>query len=319
MLDNSCETMGKILLFYKYVDITYPEQVRKWQERICKKFGLRGRVIVAHEGINGTVGGSLEATELYKAELLSHNLFNDIDVKESEGDSLHFPRLRVVVKREITRLNIDPTQLRAKDGGKHLTPDEVHALLTNKPDNLVILDGRNQYESRIGAFTGAIKPNIEYFSELPGYIDANIEQFKDKQVLMYCTGGIRCERASAYLKSKGVAQEVYQLKGGIHRYLEQYPDGHFRGKNYVFDGRVTIATNEDILTTCDSCGITCDEYTNCMNALCNNQYICCSACLQALKNCCSTQCMELIESGNTVVRKSPKKVESPAPSSCSFL
>jgi len=310
--------MGKILLFYKYIDITYPEQVRKWQELICKKLGLRGRIILAKEGINGTVGGSNEQTELYKAELLSHRLFSDIDIKESEGDTVHFPRLRVVVKKEITRLNIDPQKLSAKDGGVHLTPDQVHTLLNNKPENLVVLDGRNQYESRVGAFLDAIKPEIEYFRDFPAYVDANLDQFKDKQVLMYCTGGIRCERASAYLKSKGVAQEVYQLKGGIHRYLEQYPDGHFRGKNYVFDGRVTTATNNDILTVCDICAVTCDEYTNCINARCNNQYIACASCLNKLQNCCSETCKTLVVEGKTIVRTIAKKTEPSSPSSCTL-
>ena len=126
----------------------------------------------------------------------------------------------------------------AKNGGKHLTPEETHNLIAQKPNDLVILDARNDYEWRIGAFEGAIKPDIEHFRQFPKFVDDNLEQFKDKQVLMYCTGGIRCERASTYLKEKGVAKNVYQILGGIHRYAEQYPDGFFRGKNYVFDDRI---------------------------------------------------------------------------------
>lgn len=300
--------MGKILLFYKYIDIQYPEQVKKWQFEICQSLGLRGRIILAHEGINGTVGGSPEATQAYVEAMNAHPLFGNIDFKEAPGGSDYFPRLRIVVKKEIVHLGIDPTQLSAKNAGKHLTPAQAHELIKQKPDNLVILDGRNNFEARIGKFEGAITPDINYFREFPAYIDQHAEQFKDKQVLMYCTGGIRCERASAYLKEKGITQEVYQIEGGIDRYVQAYPDGFFRGKNYVFDARVAVKVNDDILTSCDICQTPYDDYTNCLNAECNKQYIACEPCITVLENCCSTQCQRLVEAKNVVVRKIPKKL-----------
>ena len=184
-----------------------------------------------------------------------------------------FPKMEIKVKKEVVHLGIDPEALTINSGGDHLNPDQVHELLKNKPEDLVILDARNDYEWRIGKFENAITPEIKNFRELPEFIDENIDTFKDKQVLMYCTGGIRCERATAYLNEKNVAKKVLQIEGGIVRYCEKYPDGFFRGKNYVFDRRVAVKINDDILTHCDLCNATCDEYTNCINAECNEHYI----------------------------------------------
>jgi len=300
--------MGKIILFYKYVDITYPEQVRKWQQRLCNELQLKGRIILAHEGINGTLGGEEGALQAYKNEMQAHALFHDIDFKESEGSKDFFPRLRIVAKEEITHLGLDTKTIRADQGGEHLTPAQVHDLLTNPPQDLIILDTRNEYESRIGAFTNATKPNIQYFREFPGYIDENVDTFKDKEVLMYCTGGVRCERATAYLKSKNVAKKIYQIEGGIHRYAEQFPDGYFRGKNYVFDGRIAVNVNDDILTTCEHCAQPYDEFTNCLNASCNKQFIACPNCIESINNTCSQTCFELVAAKKVPIRTKPKKV-----------
>lgn len=299
--------MGKILLFYLYTSVENPEEIRLWQKELCTKLALTGRIILAHEGINGTLGGSRESAEQYKKEMLNHPLFAAIDFKESDGDAHHFPRLRIVIKKEIVNLGLDPITINAQNGGVHLTPQQTHELLNNKPENLVVLDGRNYYEARVGKFTDAITPEIQNFRDFPEYIDNNVEIFKDKTVLMYCTGGIRCERASAYLKSKGVTKEVYQVAGGIHRYVEQFPEGHFRGKNYVFDGRITQKITNDILATCDTCATSCDEYTNCINAACNKQIILCDPCIAATSNTCSEQCDILVKSGQTNIRILPKK------------
>jgi predicted sulfurtransferase len=286
--------MGKILLFYKYVDIEYPKQVQKWLQKLCADLHLTGRIIIAHEGINATVGGSEKNTEIFKKAMEKDVRFTGIDFKESEGGDHCFPRMRIIVKNEIVYLGLDPQKVTAKNGGKHLTPEQTHTLIASKPNDLVILDARNDYEWRIGAFEGAIKPDIEHFRQFPKFVDDNLEQFKDKQVLMYCTGGIRCERASTYLKEKGVAKNVYQILGGIHRYAEEYPEGFFRGKNYVFDDRIGVRVNADILSTCNLCPTPCDDYTNCMNAECNAHYIACPACIQKYGNACSAQCQELL-------------------------
>ncbi len=260
-----------------------------------------GRIIVATEGINGTVGGSKEATDAYKVAMRDHPLFNDMDVKESAGGAEDFPRLKIMVKDEIVRLGISAQELTVKDRGTHLSPQQVHELLQNKPSDLVILDGRNDYEARIGKFADAVVPPINTFREFPQYIDQNVEQFKDKKVLMYCTGGVRCERASAYLKQKGV-QEVYQINGGIHRYIEQYPDGFFRGKNFVFDDRMAVGTNNDVLGRCDFCTVPTDAYTNCANTSCNKKVLPCPACLEKWANTCSASCFDLVSKGKVKVR-----------------
>ena len=294
----------RILLFYKYVTIKNVQEVCDWMKATCDGLGLKGRVILAEEGINGTLAGSPEATITFTKIMEAHPLFKKIDFKDSLESAEHdyFPRLRVVVKEEIARMGVNPREVTVRDGGKHLTPEQVHKLLANKPEDLVILDGRNYYEARVGRFEGAITPEIQYFRQFPEYIDKNLEQFKDKQVFMYCTGGIRCERASAYLKLKGVAKEVYQLKGGIHRYAEKFPNGFFRGINYVFDDRIEVRVNNDVLGQCDLCQTPCDTFNNCLNAKCNKHFICCAPCKQAYSDTCSKECQQLVAEGKVPQR-----------------
>lgn len=294
----------RILVFYKYVTIEHVQDVCDWIKATGEGLGLKGRIILATEGINGTLAGSIEATTLFTKIMDAHPLFKKIDFKDSIEEAAHdyFPRLRVVVKNEIVRMDVDTQAVTARDAGKHLTPAQAHKLLSEQPEDLVILDGRNYYEARVGHFTGAIKPEIQYFRQFPEYVDQNLEQFKDKQVFMYCTGGIRCERASAYLKLKGVAKEVYQLEGGIHRYVEQFPEGFFRGKNYVFDDRIEVKVNDDVLASCDVCQAPYDTYTNCLNAKCNKHFICCEPCKEVLAETCSEACKQLVAEGAVPLR-----------------
>lgn len=287
--------MNKIILFYKYIAIEYPKQVMKWQREICQKLGLVGRILISHEGINGTLAGSVENLEEYKKLMSAHELFGEIDFKESPGGPECFPRLMVKIRPEAVALGIPYDKLTPRQGGQHLTPTETHQLLTENPKDLVILDTRNDYEWAIGRFTNAITPDIKNFRDLPKYLDENLDTFKDKQVLMYCTGGIRCERATAYLNEKNIAKKVYQIRGGIHRYVEEYPDGFFRGKNYVFDGRIAVKINDDVLGSCALCAQPCDDYHNCHNAMCNKHFICCDSCIQKYEKTCSEHCKTLIK------------------------
>lgn len=294
--------MGNIILFYKYVYLEYPKQIQKWQEELCSRLGLKGRIILAHEGINATLGGSTDAIESYKKTMNEHPLFGGIDFKESEGAADHFPRMRILVKAEIVHLGLDTNAIKAEDGGVHLSPTQAHTLMEKKSDDLVIIDCRNNYETAIGTFDNAIRPNTDYFREFPAYVDEHSELFKDKTVLMACTGGIRCERASAYVKSKGVAKEVYQIEGGIHRYVEEFPQGFFKGKNYVFDGRIAVKVNDAILSSCFICQTACNDYENCSNALCNRQFIVCQPCINRYEKCCSTECQSLLKEGKAHMR-----------------
>lgn len=292
--------MGKILLFYQYVHITYPEQIAKWQRRICHELGLTGRIILAHEGINGTVGGSDEATDAYRRIMKEHELFATMDIKDSAGSAADFPRLAVMIKREICQLGVDPDDLTVADGGVHLDPAEAHALMANPPKDLIILDTRNRYEWEVGAFEGAIKPDIQTFREFPQYIDEHLEEFRGKEVLMYCTGGVRCERATAYLNRMKIAKTVYQIRGGIHRYAEQFPNGFFRGKNYVFDKRIAVPVNDDILGKCMRCHAPYDTHRNCLAKPCIKQILLCDACIKVQLPCCSAECLALVQGQSSV-------------------
>lgn len=293
---------GTILLYYKYVSINNPHEIMSWQRRLCTRLKLKGRILIGKEGINGTVGGDTAATNEYKKEFLSHTLFTGTDIKESPGSAEDFPRLVVRVRDEVVSLGIDGESLKPSGKETHLSPDQVHELLNKNPDDLVILDARNNYESRIGKFKNAITPDITRFRDFPDYIDSHADQLKDKTVLMYCTGGIRCERASTYLQNKKVAKQVFQISGGICRYVEKYPDGYFRGKNYVFDERVAVKANDDVLSNCDLCDSSCDIYANCMNAECNKHFIACSTCRKNLDTCCSTKCFTLLSRGDVARR-----------------
>lgn len=301
--------MSKIILFYKYVNLENPTEILKSQRELCENLNLKGRIILASEGINATLGGSDEEIYQYIDFMNAHPLFADIDFKDSIGGAEYFPRLRIVIKNEIVNLGIKPEDLTTKNTGIHLTPTQTHELLQNKTKDLIILDGRNNYEAAVGKFEDAIIPDIRYFRQFPEYIDQNLEQFKDKDVLMYCTGGIRCERATAYLKSKGIAKEVYQVEGGIHRYVEQYPDGFFKGKNYVFDARITVPVNNEILGKCYVCNAKCDDYVNCLNAECNKHFISCSDCILKLNETCSEKCNKLVLEKKVYIRPKFNKLQ----------
>lgn len=299
--------MNTILLFYKYVHIDNPVGFMRWQKKLCGDLGLTGRIIIAEQGINGTLEGTAEHTQVYKNIMLGHPLFGDVDFKESTGTEASFPRMRIVVRDEIVNTGLAQNQGLLENTGTHLTPSQAHELISSNPENLVIFDTRNQCESAIGAFKNALKADIDTFRDLPDYINDNLERFKDKQVLMYCTGGVRCERASAYLTECGVAEKVYQIEGGIHRYVESYPDGYFRGKNYVFDGRIAVKVTDEILGQCALCQKSCDDYNNCLNAKCNKHFICCSNCLEEFDMSCSVSCYQALSDGNVHARPLFKK------------
>ncbi|XP_062502945.1 thiosulfate sulfurtransferase/rhodanese-like domain-containing protein 2 isoform X2 [Corticium candelabrum] len=250
------EVSGFVVLFYKYTSIPVPQTVASWQKTLCERLNLTGKVRVALEGINATVGGSMQAIIEYVSKVISHPFPHQIsleDVKTSPGGAESFPCLKVSVCREIVPIGLTSCAFSFANVGERLSPDKFHEQVSkardSQPSDVLLLDCRNYYESRIGRFVGAVAPDIRKFSYFPEFVEQNRGVFKDKCVYMYCTGGIRCEKASAYLKSKGVCRDVFQLSGGIHKYLEQYPDGFFQGKLYVFDERKTICTSDQIISS----------------------------------------------------------------------
>uniref|UniRef100_A0A8C2ZTA2 Thiosulfate sulfurtransferase/rhodanese-like domain-containing protein 2 n=2 Tax=Cyclopterus lumpus TaxID=8103 RepID=A0A8C2ZTA2_CYCLU len=277
---------GKVLLFYRYCPVEDPHAVRAWQEALCEKLHLTGKVRLATEGINGTVGGTDAATDLYIDAMRSHPLFKmeKEDFKTSDGGPECFKDMRVGVHKEIVPMGMDPDVISYQLAGDHLEPEEFHeevkALLAkgDSCNDTILLDCRNFYESKIGQFTQCLAPSIRKFSYFPDYVDQNLDLFRDKKVLMYCTGGIRCERGSAYLRSKDVCKEVYQLKGGIHNYLERFPEGFYRGKLFVFDERYAISSNKDVISDCRYCGGPWDQYELCSTEFCRQLVLSCPAC-----------------------------------------
>ncbi len=268
--------MQKIILYYKFVKIADTESVKLWQRELCERLGLKGRVLISSEGINGTLGGDYSALKLYKRAMSGHSLFTNIAYKWSDGSGEDFPRLSVKVRQETVTLGLP--DITPEYCGERLQPEEFHELIKNDPE-VVLLDARNNYESAIGKFKGAITPDIANFRDLPGKIK-DYEGLKDKKVVTYCTGGIRCETFSALLKKEGF-RRVYQLEGGIVKYGEKYGDaGHWEGKCFVFDQRMSIgfsAQSTDI-GACVHCAAKTSNYLNCANKTCNKLILVCQTC-----------------------------------------
>jgi UPF0176 protein len=286
--------MYLVLLFYKYCDIVDTNLIILWQKDLCKRLGLLGRILISSEGINGTLCGTDLSCKEYIEIITSYNLFFDIDFKKSRSSFICFDFLHIKYKDEIVILRENKIDINYKDSAKKIDCDDLHNLLKNK-ENIVLLDVRNSYESRIGKFVGAICPLINTSRDFKNYFKENADIFKNKKIIMYCTGGVRCERISVLFKKYVKAKDILSLKNGIHSYVEKYKDGYFRGRNYVFDDRVSIKINEDIITSCDLCFNSCDLYNNCLNALCNKQYICCDICFKEKNMCCSDICLKLTQ------------------------
>src|SRR3989344_2473090 len=255
--------MLKIIAFYKYTSIDNPEKFKKEHLDFCNSLNLRGRILVAKEGINGSVSGTNDQIDKYKKHLLSNNLFSGIEFKEDSCLMHPFNKMKIKVKQELVRFE---QNVSLNNTGEHLSPEEF--LNLSQENNTIILDARNHYESRVGKFKRALTPNIKTFREFPQVIKS-IEGKKDKKILMYCTGGIRCEKASAYLKSQGFNQ-VYQLHGGILNFIKTLPQSDlWEGKCFVFDKRLLSSSTENPLSNCEICNIPCDLYKNCRNNNCD--------------------------------------------------
>ncbi len=273
----------EILLFYKYVHIGDPENASEKERATCERLGLKGRCIIAAEGINATYEGTKESIKEYIRELEKDERFKNIHFKRSQGTGNAFPKLSVKVRKEIVSLHlgtcdIDPNQVT----GIHLKPEELHEWIKSKKE-FYIVDMRNAYEHKVGHFENSIMPPIENFRDLPKVVE-QIKHLKNKTVLTVCTGGVRCEKASGFLITQGFT-DVYQLDGGIVSYMEKYPNEDFHGKLYVFDGRVAMGFYTDdakhkVVGKCDTCLGQSENYVNCANPVCHRHFINCTECLE---------------------------------------
>ena len=250
--------------------------------------GLKGRVYISSEGINGTLGGSPEQIAAYKNYLLNLDGFEDTEFKTDKEDSVPFAKLICKVREEIVAIGVD--KLDPKEGGNYLSPTDWRKVMESG-DDYVMIDVRNNYESRVGHFEGALKPDVENFYDFPGWLNET-EIPKDKKVLMYCTGGIRCEKFSVLMKKKGW-DDVNQLHGGILTYAKEEGGEHFKGKCFVFDDRLVVPVNRGDLqpiARCDITGNPADSYINCANMECNKLFVCSEEGAQIMEGCCSEEC-----------------------------
>jgi len=272
-----------VLLYYKYVRIEDPESFVKSHRALCESLGLKGRILVAQEGINGTVIGEQEATQRYQETLQADPRFADMEFKISHGDASTFPKLMVKARSEIVTLGLEKDVDPNEDTGTHLSPEEWKQVLDKEKDDVIVFDARNRYESDVGYFEGAIKPDIENFRDLPQVVD-EYAHLKDKKVLMYCTGGIRCEKASALFKERGF-KDVYQLHGGIVSYLEHVGRDHWEGDCFVFDNRMVVpdkfALAENPVGVCEHTGARTRHMTNCLHVPCHRLFVVCDKALEA--------------------------------------
>ena len=279
--------MEKIILYYKFVPVTDPEMVRLWQLELCQRLGLKGRIIISKHGINGTLGGNLDNLRAYKSAMNKTVVFKAIPYKWSDGKADDFPRLSVKVRDEIVTFNaadeIVVTEKGIANGGKHLKPKQVHELLKERGDEVVFFDGRDKHEAAIGRFKNAVIPNIETSHDFIKEIEKpEYEALKDKPIVTYCTGGIRCEVLSVLMKNRGF-KEVYQIDGGIVKYGETYQDeGEWEGKLYVFDKRQTVAFSDEAtdIGVCVHCQTNTSNYLNCSNKQCNKLVLICTDCAE---------------------------------------
>jgi UPF0176 protein len=278
-----------VLLFYKYVELADPERFASEHLIFCRENNIKGRIFISKEGINGTVSGKAEEINKYKEHLISFAEFSDIIFKEDFADKHAFRKIYVRVRDEIVNSGLDDTN--PKEGGKRLKPEELMEFYQSGKD-FIIIDARNSYESMLGKFRNAVTPDMKNFRDWKKAAE-KLEEFKNKTVITYCTGGVRCEKASAYLLQKGF-RDVYQLDGGILNFTRQYPDTYWEGGIFVFDERRVLNPNtkEEIVHTavCSFCGKPTSYYINCHNINCDRLIISCDHCKKSHDYCCSDEC-----------------------------
>ena len=275
--------VSKILLFYAFTPLRDAEAVRLWQRTLCESLGLGGRIILSHQGINGTVGGELRAVKKYVRAMREYAPFANIDFKWSEGTGEDFPRLKVRVRDELVSFGA-PGELEVDEsgvigGGTRLTPEQLHELAAKK--NLTFFDGRNAFEAQIGRFTDAVIPDVANTRDFVAELDSGkYDHLKNEPVVTYCTGGIRCEVLSSLMLKRGFT-EVYQLEGGIATYGERFGDaGLWEGSLYVFDNRMAVRFSDDarVIGRCRVCEAPTDRMQNCSDPSCREQYVVCAEC-----------------------------------------
>ncbi|MEK7599764.1 MAG: rhodanese-related sulfurtransferase [Patescibacteria group bacterium] len=284
--------MQKIILYYKFAPIADTEAVRLWQRSLSERYNLKGRILIAEHGINGTLGGDIKDLKAYIKETKSYTAFKGIAFKWSDGGREDFPKLVVKVRPEIVSFGA-PDEIKVDDkgvigGGKHLKPKQLHELVAERGDDVIFFDGRNAYEAAVGKFKDAVVPDVRHTRDFAKELeDPKYNDIKDKPIVTYCTGGIRCEVLSMLMKKRGF-NEVYQIDGGIHKYGEEFgDDGLWEGSLYVFDDRMgTKFTDKAVdIGVCSHCEGKTSNYENCADKSCNDLILICDSCVPKQEYC----------------------------------
>jgi len=282
--------------FYKYHRIENPQEFRDYLYRQLDSLEVLGRIYVATEGINGQISVPTSKVDAFKNELYAISFLNGIRLNIAVDDNgKSFFKLKILVRKKIVADGLDDSAFDVTDTGVHVNAKEFNQLAEDP--NTIIIDMRNHYESEVGHFKNAICPDVDTFREELQVAEDLLNEHKGKNLLMYCTGGIRCEKASAWMKYKGF-KNVFQLNGGIIEYTrqvkEQGLENKFIGKNFVFDERLGERITNDIISNCHQCGKPCDDHTNCKNDGCHLLFIQCEKCREEFNGCCSEECKQII-------------------------
>lgn len=268
----------KIILFYKFTLITDPEKFRDEQKKLCSSFNLKGRMLIASEGINATFEGREEDINKYQSNLRENDLFKDVVFKESDGTGRAFTRLEVKVRNEVVTLGAGQFDVE-KETAPVITADQLQKMYENKED-FTILDLRNDYEVKVGHFENTINPEIQNFRELPQKLK-ELSHLKGKKVVAVCTGDIRCEKATCLMRREGFSN-LFHLKDGIHDYMQKYPAKRFKGSLFVFDNRMTIPLTDlperEIVGKCVYCDQKCENFYSDDSTRPSRKVICCDQC-----------------------------------------
>lgn len=284
------------LSFYKYAKISDPGNFRDILYAVWDRLRILGRAYVAKEGINAQISVPEANFEAFKDNLYSWPFLDRVRLNIAvEQDDKSFFKLTIKVKHKIVADGLDDSTFDVTNSGKHLDAESFNELIEDP--QTVVVDMRNHYESEVGHFKGAITPDVDTFREALEVVGDMLSEDKDKNIVMYCTGGIRCEKASAYYKHHGF-QNVYQLDGGIIEYTREAKNkglpNHFLGKNFVFDERLGERISGEVISRCHQCGEPCDTHTNCINDACHLLFIQCEKCAAVYEGCCSEDCREVI-------------------------
>tara|TARA_B100000900_G_scaffold215943_1_gene182883 strand:- start:1084 stop:2115 length:1032 start_codon:yes stop_codon:yes gene_type:complete len=284
------------LSFYKYHNITNPDIFRDHVYEQWHNLNILGRIFIAHEGINAQLSIAAPKLDTFKKTLDDITFLKGIRLNIAiEQNNKSFLKLKIKVRSKILADGLDDKTFDPTDVGVHLKAQEFNNMIDDP--NTILVDMRNHYETEIGHFENAMTPDVDTFRDSLEQIEKDIESHKtNKNIVMYCTGGIRCEKASAYFKHKGF-KKLFQLEGGIIEYARQVKkhnlENKFRGKNFVFDQRMAERISEDIISACHQCGQSSDTHVNCANEACHLLFIQCDICRETMEQCCSNECKKI--------------------------